>query len=248
MRPGSAIIPPEVVEAMPTLSGAAVKVAVAIAAFANGEGRAWPRRATLMAKAGVGSTATLAAACRELEQAHIICRTHRGSKATVYTWHQPTAVAPVQKVNRSQEQTGSESEPVPTDRFRNQTGPVQKSNRSLQPIEHDPLNMNTEAPAPHFVFDAELVKGNGGPWPVEPALWERLTAAHPRLDLHAQLRTAAVWLAANPTKRKTRRGMARFVAGWMSRAADGSASRRDFTNPLPQTPDKYANVARKVKI
>jgi hypothetical protein len=42
--------------------------------------------------------------------------------------------------------------------------------------------------------------------------------AYPEVDLFAELNVMAVWLDANPPKRKTERGMARFVNSWLSRA------------------------------
>lgn len=44
--------------------------------------------------------------------------------------------------------------------------------------------------------------------------------AFPGLDVLEQLRRAGAWLDANPTKRKTHRGMAAFLVRWLSRAQD----------------------------
>lgn len=44
------------------------------------------------------------------------------------------------------------------------------------------------------------------------------TAAFPDKDVDAELRHAAAWCAASPERRKTRRGVARFVVGWLGRA------------------------------
>jgi hypothetical protein len=45
-------------------------------------------------------------------------------------------------------------------------------------------------------------------------------AAYPGVDVMAEARKALAWVNANPTKRKTARGMAKFLLGWMSRQQD----------------------------
>ncbi len=46
-------------------------------------------------------------------------------------------------------------------------------------------------------------------------LWQEL---FPKVDVPTQLRHALVWSQANPTKRKTARGMMRFLSAWLIRA------------------------------
>lgn len=45
--------------------------------------------------------------------------------------------------------------------------------------------------------------------------WETL---FPSLDVEAQCRMALAWIQANPGKRKTARGMPRFIVGWLLKA------------------------------
>jgi hypothetical protein len=42
--------------------------------------------------------------------------------------------------------------------------------------------------------------------------------AYPEVDVFAELNVMAVWLESNEPKRKTERGMPRFVNSWLSRA------------------------------
>lgn len=51
----------------------------------------------------------------------------------------------------------------------------------------------------------------------ELAEWRRL---YPRVDVPQQFRSMMAWLAANPERRKTRRGVRRFIVSWLSRRAD----------------------------
>lgn len=53
---------------------------------------------------------------------------------------------------------------------------------------------------------------------VDEAMLKQWEAAFPTLDVMAELRKAEAWLAAN--RRKTARGMPRFIVGWLSRATD----------------------------
>jgi hypothetical protein len=49
-------------------------------------------------------------------------------------------------------------------------------------------------------------------------------AAYPAVDVLGEARKALAWINANPTKRKTARGMARFLVSWMSRCQDKGGS------------------------
>ena len=44
--------------------------------------------------------------------------------------------------------------------------------------------------------------------------------AFPALDIVQQLKAMKVWIAANPQKRKTRRGIAKFIVSWLGREQD----------------------------
>ena len=63
-----------------------------------------------------------------------------------------------------------------------------------------------------------------------------LTRAHPGKDVPGELDRAAAWLACNPTKGKTAKGMPRFLNGWLQRA-DGCAPAATPFPPLPPDDD-----------
>ncbi len=54
-----------------------------------------------------------------------------------------------------------------------------------------------------------------------------LTELYQSVDIIQELRKMKGWLMANPTKRKTRRGLLRFVNNWLSREQDRGASQKD---------------------
>lgn len=65
--------------------------------------------------------------------------------------------------------------------------------------------------------------GGGGVWRLTSTQAERLTAAHPAVDVAGEMAKAALWCEANPSKRKTRSGMLRFLAHWMSKSPKADA-------------------------
>ena len=44
--------------------------------------------------------------------------------------------------------------------------------------------------------------------------------AYPAVDIHAALHRMVAWIQANPANRKTRRGIGRFIVGWLARDQD----------------------------
>lgn len=53
--------------------------------------------------------------------------------------------------------------------------------------------------------------------------WEIL---YPSVDVMQQLRNMKGWLSSNPTKRKTRKGILRFITSWLSREQDRGGPRK----------------------
>lgn len=58
--------------------------------------------------------------------------------------------------------------------------------------------------------------------------------AFPAVDVAQELRQMRAWVAANPTKRKTRRGVSAFIVRWLSKAQDNPKAARQFTAPADQ--------------
>jgi hypothetical protein len=76
----------------------------------------------------------------------------------------------------------------------------------------------SEPPAPPaFVFPV-VGGGSETTWNVTAEYHAKLVAAFPAVDVAAQYQLADVWLSANPLRRKTGRGMPKFLYGWMERA------------------------------
>lgn len=54
------------------------------------------------------------------------------------------------------------------------------------------------------------------------ALWRE---TYPAVDVEQELRRMIAWLDSNPTKRKTRRGIERFINNWLARTQDSGGSK-----------------------
>lgn len=58
---------------------------------------------------------------------------------------------------------------------------------------------------------------------------ERWQTLYPNVDVMQSLRSMAGWLEANPTRRKTKRGMLKFVNNWLQREQDKPNGQRTIT-------------------
>lgn len=62
--------------------------------------------------------------------------------------------------------------------------------------------------------------GNNGEHGITQAMVDEWKVAYPAVDILAELRKIRTWCLANPANCKTKRGVARFVNGWLSREQD----------------------------
>jgi len=70
------------------------------------------------------------------------------------------------------------------------------------------------------------VTGQGGPtWPLREAQLARWRELYPTIDVLTEARHALAWLEANPSKRKTAGGMAKFCVSWFNRSVDAPRGR-----------------------
>ena len=70
-----------------------------------------------------------------------------------------------------------------------------------------------------------LPLNTGDTWIPEKADMQIWVQLYPIVDVEQELNAMAGWLHANPTRRKTMRGIKRFINSWLSKAQDkGGAS------------------------
>ena len=72
-------------------------------------------------------------------------------------------------------------------------------------------------------------------WPLQTLQVDRWQTLYPTLDVMAECRKALAWTDANPSKRKTAKGMPRFLVHWLNRAtsAPAPATVRQGYQPRP---------------
>lgn len=73
------------------------------------------------------------------------------------------------------------------------------------------------------------------------AEWKKL---YPAVDVKQELRNMKGWLDANPTKRKTRRGIKRFINNWLTRSQDKGGTR---PNALKQNRKSFRTAAQQIE-
>lgn len=82
-----------------------------------------------------------------------------------------------------------------------------------------------------IVFDC--IGTDGGKWSPPLRFIATLEAAFPHLNIREQMLKAVAWIAADPPRRKTKRGMPKFLNRWMGNATDapGYAKKQSPSHP-----------------
>ena len=131
--------------------------------------------------------------------------------------------------------TPSVSGALPREEKRREEGKVAKATSAPRPAKADsgPL------------ADHGFTLSDGNLWRPTVSKVQEWQATFPVMDLDAQLRLAGQWLKDNPAKRKTERGMHRFLFAWLERAQNNNKALPLFQpNQQPKRPDPYGNCPR----
>ena len=102
-------------------------------------------------------------------------------------------------------------------------------NNHLSNKEKDKENINTFARSSgEQTFEPEadveaLILNDGSEWKPTEALFAEYVRLYPNVDVKQQFNEMRGWCLSNPAKRKTRRGITRFVNSWLSRQQDRGA-------------------------
>jgi len=70
----------------------------------------------------------------------------------------------------------------------------------------------------------QMILNNGDNWEPDYDEIQSWIKAYPAIDVEQELRGMASWLEANPAKRKTPKGIKRFVNAWLARAQEKGGS------------------------
>lgn len=100
----------------------------------------------------------------------------------------------------------------------------------IESVSAEPVSLPSKQPAPQepVVITMPL---NSGEHQVTESFAAQMQALYPAVDVAQELRTMTGWLIANPTKRKTKTGINRFINSWLSKCQDrgGSNGLQAFT-------------------
>ncbi len=95
----------------------------------------------------------------------------------------------------------------------------------------------------HDLF-IELSLNDGSLFEVSDSDVQEWSKIYPAVDIKQELRKMKGWLDANPTRRKTRRGVRRFVNNWLSRTQDQGGTR---PNALKQNRKSFRTAAQQIE-
>lgn len=108
------------------------------------------------------------------------------------------------------------------------------------PVEPPVTEIKKPEPAEPSVIDLPL--NTGKPYSVTQAFSNQMQALYPAVNIEQEFRSMLGWLIANPTKRKTKLGITRFINSWLARCQDrGGSSGLVPVNNKPAG-DKWADA------
>jgi len=124
------------------------------------------------------------------------------------------------------------------------TGPLCKTETETE-TETDPPPQSPKKPPDKFI---DLLLNTGEKYPVTNDQVREWAALFPSVDVPQQLRNMLAWCQSNPTKRKTKRGISRFVASWLTRVQDqgplhGKTNQHDNRGSAQRHSDKLDEIA-----
>ncbi|OEE65890.1 hypothetical protein A1OO_08765 [Enterovibrio norvegicus FF-33] len=104
----------------------------------------------------------------------------------------------------------------------NQAEPTLISTEYKQELRGNNTAHNVETPLSVDIEPAifQLPLKGGGSSPVTQSDIETLSKTYSTVDVKSEIAKAADWLISNPTRRKTPRGIKRFITGWLSRSSE----------------------------
>ncbi len=109
------------------------------------------------------------------------------------------------------------------------------NDRTINVKSSEPNQVRSEPPPPTYqravlVFP---VVGGSRTWELSQEFLETLAERYPTLDVLSEVRKAAAWIEANPARRKTAKGMPRFIVNWLNRATERPVASRLGPNNAP---------------
>lgn len=102
------------------------------------------------------------------------------------------------------------------DKRKRKEGDIDKNNTPAQSYEAKPI------PSELYADVEAVILNDNSEWKPTQSAFEEYVRLYPGVDVKQAFREMRAWCINNPTKRKTRNGVKRFVGGWLGRAQDES--------------------------
>lgn len=198
--------------------------------------RAWPSTALLLAETELGRRA-LFYALKDLKGQGLIREVGRHGRATIYEVlgasgapsQAGAADGSVHQVHRRVHQVHSEGASGALGTYRKEGTREGTKEDPVQSAPRRPVSKPPAAVQPGILtFPTD---GKPDSWSLTTDLLNEWNSDFPKLDVLAECRKARAWIKANPERRKTARGMSRFLVNWLSRATDRGGTSRAAPGP-----------------
>lgn len=165
-------------------------------------------------------------------------RTRGGNQSAVYKLYSIVSVKPSQTATQPASQEGlvseiatqaaSQTATQPATQTASQTATINKLNKTKQNKIKDMPGTKCSEPV------AMLPLKDGTEYEILAESFEEFVSAYPEINVLSEMRKMRAWCLSNPANRKTRRGIMKFINGWLGRAKPesqnpGSGPSYDYT-------------------
>jgi hypothetical protein len=131
------------------------------------------------------------------------------------------------------------------DSTRNSNG-FQSDSSGSDTIRHDTKRCDTKegdvlAPVTPPMLTFPTIGAAGKEWHLTKADLDAWNPLYPGVDVFAQCQRALAWVKADPSRRKTAKGMPKFLVGWFNRTVDNGRLKTPM-EPKAGSPEYYASA------
>ena len=103
----------------------------------------------------------------------------------------------------------------------NQSGSTLEPQNRLEEISKEKSSKEESiCTTPETVAVLTIILNDGSEYPISQEFIDKMKPLFPAVDVEQQLRSMAAWCINNPDRRKTKRGVTRFINSWLSREQD----------------------------
>lgn len=120
----------------------------------------------------------------------------------------------------------------------------EKEKEKTKTKEKEVIEANASCGEPEIVSPPviTLPLNDGSEYPVSQEQCQEWAGLYPAVDVIQQLRGMRGWLLSNPTKRKTQRGILRFITSWLSKEQDKGGARGYGQQRQPQSSNPFLDL------